>query len=147
MQTKIVKNLGELNSFVEDFFSEIIEKREKALVFGLRGDLGSGKTTFVQTVAKYFEIEEFVTSPTFVIQKKYKIKKDNHFGFENLIHIDAYRLEKAEEILMLDWEENISNSNNLIFVEWPEKIKEALPKNTKEIFFEFVDEITRKIIF
>lgn len=147
METKIIKNLEELKFFVEDFFSEIPKEREGALVIALEGNLGSGKTTFTQEVAKYFEVKEIVTSPTFVIQKKYKINNDKDLNLNNLIHIDAYRLDKDEEILMLDWQENLSDPKNLILIEWPEKIKKHLPAATKKINFEFLEETKRKLSF
>jgi tRNA threonylcarbamoyl adenosine modification protein YjeE len=105
--------------------------------------LGSGKTTFTKEVASLLGIKkEEVTSPTFVIEKIYAIQ---HKDFTHLIHIDAYRLEKSEELLHLGWEEITKDKNNLIFVEWGEKVKNILPRETKTIRFEFIDENTRTI--
>ncbi|MFC1625272.1 tRNA (adenosine(37)-N6)-threonylcarbamoyltransferase complex ATPase subunit type 1 TsaE [Patescibacteria group bacterium] len=107
----------------------------QAVVVALTGELGSGKTTFVQGFAKTLGIKEQITSPTFVIFKKYK----------NLIHFDLYRIEDLKEILDLEWEEMIKNTGNIIIVEWAEKIKKILPKNTIWVKFKHVSETKRQI--
>lgn len=107
-----------------------------AIVIGLSGELGSGKTTFAQSFAKALGIKERVISPTFMIMKKFqipKIKSQANFknqtkSFKTLIHIDAYRIEDAEEMLDLGWEEMVENPENIILVEWPENIKKIFPK-------------------
>ena len=147
MNIKLINNIDEMKDFAY-FYIENLEKEEKkARVVLLKGDLGSGKTTFVQQVAKFFEIEDYITSPTFVIQKRYIIKNDRELGFENLIHIDAYRLESGKELLDLNWEENILNPKNIIFIEWPERVDEVLPKDIKSIKFKFIDENIREIFY
>lgn len=143
--TKEIKSLEEMEEFAfstaKDLRSNSIGK--KAVVLGLFGDLGSGKTTFTQSLAKAFGIKQIVTSPTFVIEKIYKLPKTENF--EHLIHIDAYRLEGEEEMLELGWETILNNPKNIIVIEWPERIEKILPKDMQKIFFEFVDENTRKI--
>ena len=128
------------------------EQRKRALVLAMEGDLGGGKTTFVQGFAKGLGIKENITSPTFVILKKFKIpsfakatasKAKSKFQF--FYHIDAYRLEKPKDLLDLGFEKILSGWNNIIAVEWSEKIQKILPKNVIKIRFEFVDENTRKI--
>ncbi|MCX6717646.1 MAG: tRNA (adenosine(37)-N6)-threonylcarbamoyltransferase complex ATPase subunit type 1 TsaE [Candidatus Taylorbacteria bacterium] len=132
-----------------------------------------GKTTFTQAVAKLLNINECVTSPTFVIQKRYpilntkldknieygisnvgkeKIKndlKDQHSTFNILyssfIHIDAYRLDSGKELLALDWNRDLNDSRNLIFIEWPERVADILPENHLKINFKFVGENEREI--
>ena len=79
--------LEELEDFAADFVSKL-EKSDTAKVIGLSGNLGAGKTTFTQRVAKKLGIlEESITSPTFVIMKKYELESQ---VFDNFIHIDAY---------------------------------------------------------
>jgi len=125
------------------FLKNIKPNKNGATVVGLSGDLGSGKTTFTKEVANILGIKkDLVTSPTFVIEKIYKI---SHPDFSHLIHIDAYRLEKSEELVKLGWDEIIKDSKNLILLEWPERVKDILPKETKMVYFEFIDEETRRI--
>src|SRR3989344_6867263 len=96
----ISKSLGETEKIAREFLAKIIVKNENgATVVGLYGDLGSGKTAFTQATAKCLGVKEAVTSPTFVIEKIYKLDRQN---FEHLIHIDAYRLGSGNEILHLD---------------------------------------------
>ena len=125
--------------FVE---KEFVKNDGGALIVGLYGDLGSGKTAFTQVVEKCLGVKETVTSPTFVIEKIYKL---DHRDFEHLIHIDAYRLKNGDELLHLGWEEIAKNPKNIIFIEWPERVAEILPNNMKKIYFTFVNEDTREI--
>ncbi len=94
---------------------------DKALVVGLSGHLGAGKTAFVKEVAKVLGISESVTSPTFVLMKFYKANVDN-FKWQNLVHLDLYRLEQKDELKALDLPRVINNKNNLIMIEWPENV-------------------------
>jgi len=146
MQTIIIKSLEEMGNFVSSFVENLPKTQKKALIIGLSGDLGSGKTTFVQGIAQSLGIKDQITSPTFVIQKRYEINSQE-FDFKNLIHIDAYRLESGEDLLILGWEEIKNNPENIIFIEWPEKVSEVLPKDIINLNFKFVDEGTREIRF
>lgn len=119
----------------------------KSLIIGLEGDLGGGKTTFLQGFARGLEIKRKVLSPTFVIIKKFNIPKDKKIKsrFLNFYHIDCYRLEKSKDILELDFESIISDPKNIIAIEWVDRIKEALPKEMIFIKFKFVDKNKREI--
>ena len=139
----ISKSISDTQKIAKDFIEKIaVGFYENALVVGLYGDLGSGKTTFTQAIAKIFNIKEDVTSPTFVIEKIYTI---NDKKFKKLIHIDAYRLDSAKELSALDWERTLGDSKNIIFIEWPERVLEVLPKNHAKIFFKFLSENEREI--
>src|SRR4030042_904491 len=109
--------------------------RTRALLIGLEGNLGSGKTTFIQGFAKGLGIKQKITSPTFVIIKKFQVSSYQEQvaslpvipaelnKFQDFYHIDCYRIEKPEEILDLGFQKIISNSKNIICLEWAEKIK------------------------
>lgn len=99
---------------------------DSATVVALSGDLGAGKTTLTQFVAKHFGVDEVVQSPTFVIMKLYPVE---HERYERLIHIDAYRIEKEEEMQTLGLHRLVADPKNLILIEWPEKIAGLLPEN------------------
>ncbi|MBL4644606.1 MAG: tRNA (adenosine(37)-N6)-threonylcarbamoyltransferase complex ATPase subunit type 1 TsaE [Candidatus Pacebacteria bacterium] len=118
--------------------------RERATVVALHGDLGAGKTTFAQSMARALGITESVVSPTFLIQKRYSLEGQ---VFSNVIHIDAYRLKSAEQLEVLDWEELTNDPSNLILIEWPENITDLLAPETKHIYFEYIDEVTRSISY
>ena len=119
---------------VGEILAQEIKKGQKALIIGLEGELGSGKTTFIQGLAKGLKIKERITSPTFVIMKK--------IGW--FYHIDCYRV-KSKDLLDLGFREIISQPN-LVVIEWAEKIKKILPKNTFWIKFEYLDKNKRKMI-
>ncbi len=139
----ISRSLSETEKIAKNFLEKIsVGVSDKALVIGLYGDLGSGKTTFVQDIAKIFGVKEFVTSPTFVIEKIYDIK---HPTFKKIVHIDAYRIDSAKELLVLGWQDIINDEKNLILIEWPERVGDILPKNHTKVFFKFVSEGEREI--
>ncbi|MHB1316714.1 MAG: tRNA (adenosine(37)-N6)-threonylcarbamoyltransferase complex ATPase subunit type 1 TsaE [Minisyncoccota bacterium] len=120
--------LEETKAFAVDFVKTLSPQENKATVLGLYGDLGAGKTSFTQGLASALGIIDTVVSPTFVIEKIYTLENQK---FSHLIHIDAYRIEKSEEMLHLGWEEIISNPDNLIVVEWPELITDIMPSHVQ----------------
>ncbi|HLB95578.1 MAG TPA: tRNA (adenosine(37)-N6)-threonylcarbamoyltransferase complex ATPase subunit type 1 TsaE [Patescibacteria group bacterium] len=120
-------------------------------VIGLIGELGSGKTAFVKGLAKGLGIQEPITSPTFVVLREYNILRPKlHLrGVVNmvrkLIHVDAYRLEKIEEIKSAGIEDYWGRKDAIMVIEWAEKIKKILPKNTIYIRFKHISENIREI--
>lgn len=116
---------------------------EQATVLGLSGDLGSGKTAFVKALAVSVGVSETVVSPTFVIEKIYKLPVGK--SFQHLIHIDAYRLGDESELRAIGWDEILSKPENLIVIEWPGKVRGLMPKGAYEVKFKFVDDMTREI--
>lgn len=111
------------------------EKRNGALVLALEGELGAGKTHFAKGVASYLGIERNITSPTFVLMKRYG----------NFYHLDCYRVHASNEILDLGWEEIISDTGNIVLVEWAERIKDILPPGTIWLHFKNKGENKREI--
>lgn len=154
----VSKNTEETRIIAKNFLQNLKQTKNKALVVGLHGNLGSGKTTFVQFIAEELGIEGNITSPTFVIEKIYPVKfrqrrmgfnraseTENHNWPKKLIHIDAYRLKNGDELKTLGFEEILKDSENLIMIEWPENVFDALPEDILKIEFEFIDENTRRI--
>lgn len=141
----ISKSIAETENLAEVFAKELITKgtSKKALVIGLYGDLGAGKTAFSKALATAFGINETVSSPTFVIEKIYEIE---NFSWKKLIHIDAYRLKSGEELKKLGFDREIIDKENIILIEWAERIEEILPKDTIRINFTHVSENERDIV-
>lgn len=116
-------------------------RKDKSIVLNLKGNLGAGKTTFVQGLASGLGIRKKILSPTFIIFNKYKIK-DGYF-----YHIDCYRIEKEKEIIDLGFDQIVNNPKNIIAIEWGEKIKKIMPKSAIEIKFKITKEDKRKITY
>lgn len=117
------------------------QKQEAAYVVGLEGELGSGKTTFVQEVARIFGIEGRVTSPTFVVLKMYPIDRA---PFKRLVHVDLYRLH-TDDPDTIGWSEYVKDPENLILAEWPLRIHGGIPKGTRVLSFSVLGEDRRLI--
>ncbi len=141
---RITNSLEEFKNTARDFARGLSPRIDRATVVGLYGDLGAGKTTFTQAVGEELGVGEKMTSPTFVIMKRFKIK-DLGFKFENLIHIDSYRLKSGEDLIRLGWNEIVTNPGNLILVEWADRITDILPEDRLEVRLTFIDEHTRCI--
>lgn len=138
---EVIRGVETMHTRAADFV-RALTPNEKATVIGLTGDLGSGKTTFVQGVARALGVTESVTSPTFVIEKIYPLKNQ---PFKKLVHIDAYRLKNAHELEVLGWRELLGDPSNLIFIEWPENVPDTLPKNAPTLTLHVIDEHARRI--
>ena len=134
--------LSDLSQFVKDALTRLAPKNT-ATIIALRGDLGAGKTTFTQALARELGITATVQSPTYILMRKYQIS--NHKparptgGFQTLIHIDAYRLENPKEFSALKPEQFLSDPKTLVVVEWPEKVAGALPPADLTINFSSQD--------
>ncbi len=131
----ISKSITKTQKIAKDLIKKIPKTRDSAFVIALKGDLGGGKTTFVKGLAKGLNIKEKITSPTFVIYKKYN----------NFYHFDCYRIEKAKEILDLGFKQIIQDPKNIVAIEWAEKIKRIIPKQALWITFKFIDQSKREI--
>jgi len=123
--------------------SSPFKKNQKAFIIGLVGDLGCGKTAFLQGFVRGLGIKEKITSPTFIILKKFSIPNSN---FQYFYHIDCYRINRSKEILSLGLNEIIDNPQNIIAIEWVDKISKVLPKKFLLFEFQFVGKNKRKII-
>ena len=110
----------------------LAQEISRPVVLALTGDLGSGKTTFIQGFIKGLGVKKRITSPTFVIMRTYNLKPKTY----NLIyHIDCYRISKPKELVKLGFKEILQTPKAIILIEWAEKVRKILPKNT--IWLEF----------
>ena len=159
----ITKSPSQTKGLGKNLAKEILKSppQKEALILGLKGDLGGGKTTFLQGFAMGLGIKEKILSPTFVIIKKFSITEPRNSGakvkiktkssspskskFSNFYHIDCYRIERLKGVLDLGFREIISDSQNIVTIEWADRIDKILPAKAIIINFEFVDQKTRKI--
>ena len=145
MKKITIENLIDLENFAKELLGEILAKKtekNQATIIALSGNLGAGKTTLVQILAKELGVSEKVTSPTFTIMKGYELVGGE---FKQLIHMDAYRIEDLNELGPLRFSEILDNKNNLLFIEWAEKIQSALPSEIVKINIEILSDGRREI--
>ena len=113
------------------------------------GDLGSGKTTFVQGLIKGLGIKKRIISPTFILVRHYDIPSTlGSESAKNIYHIDLYRLEGniKDQLRELGFSDIISDNSNIVLVEWADKATEAFPSNAVWMEFENAGGDKRKIM-
>jgi tRNA threonylcarbamoyladenosine biosynthesis protein TsaE len=153
----LTKSAAETKKLGEKLAKTVLKMKvgKKAFVIALEGELGGGKTTFLQGFAKGLGIKEKILSPTFVILKKFPVQgvlprrirlgRRPASGWKYFCHFDCYRINKPKEILDLGFKEIISNPGNIVAIEWAERIKKILPRDTLIVGFKFINETKRKI--
>lgn len=134
-QNYITNSSEEAKALAKKFAKSITGRKFLAFY----GNLGGGKTTFVQGLAKGLGINRRIISPTFIILRKYKMKKGNFY------HIDLYRIDRLDQLESIGLDEIMNEENSVIVVEWAEKMTHLLPSKRIEIHFKFVDENKREI--
>lgn len=113
-------------------------------LFCLWGDLGAGKTTFVQGLLEGLGASRPYISPTFVIMKQYDLPARNVTGIERVYHADAYRVE-TKDFETLGFAEWCADPKGIVILEWPERIQNILPSKRIDIIFKSLNENEREI--
>ena len=113
---------------------------EGARVVALEGELGAGKTLFIQGLAKALGIKANIKSPTFVLMKNYPLA-----GGYTFYHLDCYRLRDEQDLIPLEIGEILSDPKNIVMIEWSERVANILPKKYCRVHIDHIDEQTRKI--
>lgn len=114
--------------------AKLAKRLHGGAVLALYGELGAGKTKFIQGLAEALGIKSRVTSPTFNILRVYSLKgrKDKADSF---YHIDAYRLASGRDLLALGAEEFLGAPNSIAAIEWAERVEDILPPQTIRLRF------------
>jgi tRNA threonylcarbamoyladenosine biosynthesis protein TsaE len=141
---KTLLHPDQTEAFAAEVVLALMPKETHATVIGLRGDLGAGKTAFVKGAGKALGITEHMTSPTFVIEKRYALEGK---AFSTLVHIDAYRLKDGAELVALRFAETLKDPKTLILIEWPDHVASAMPSYATYFALEYVDEQTRTVVY
>lgn len=149
----LTKSADETKEFGKKIATDLIRNQEAGIrnngvVLALTGELGSGKTTFVQGLAVGLGIKQRILSPTFILMRKYQLRiTNNELRITGFYHIDLYRLEEnvEDEVRNLGIDEFWKNHENIIAIEWAEKIKSMVPKNAIWVEFKNMGEDKRKI--
>lgn len=111
--------------------SYVAAKLKPGHVIALFGPLGSGKTTFVQALAKELDIRRVPPSPTFALMRQYAVPKSSPYykKISRIIHVDAYRIEDERDLAMLDLDEELKDGRSILVIEWAEKVKNWLKRH------------------
>lgn len=138
MTTIHVPSLEQLPAAAEKF----VETMGDATVYAFYGDMGAGKTTFINALCRRLGVEDDVTnSPSFAIINEYR----SDTTAELIYHFDLYRLEDIDEALEIGVEDYF-DSGTLCFLEWPERIADILPDDTISVDIKVNDDESRDII-
>lgn len=140
MQTIQTYNFEETRKVGEEF----VRSLQGGDVICLRGDLGAGKTTFMQGLAKGLGITHRIISPTFIILRTYNLPQKKN-GIAHLYHMDLYRTESQDDLEGLGISEIFKEKDVLVAIEWSEKLGAFLPAKRWELDFEWISEQQRKI--
>lgn len=124
---------------------DLAHQKSSALVFALVGELGTGKTTFTQGFAKGLGVKEKLVSPTFILMRIYHPPARR--PFKNFYHLDLYRLASHNDASELGFSEIFQDRENVVVIEWADKISSLLPPQTKFIEFRHISQNKRSIVF
>ena len=123
------------------------EALETGDVICLQGDLGAGKTTFVQGIAQGWGSVDSVSSPTFILVNVYRQADQSKGGstLPLLFHMDAYRLDSTPEAEELDLDSMLAQG--ALLIEWPERMNGLIPKEHLWVNLEHIDDEEREMKF
>src|SRR3989338_2255941 len=147
--TKSPRETQKLGHFLLNKIS--LSTQKTGFVIALSGELGAGKTTLAQGLAKILGIKTKVKSPTFTLIKRYKLPKKiknsklKILNSKYLYHIDCYRLNNHKDLLSLGIKDILKDKENIVLIEWPERIKKILSDKKINVRIEHIDKNTRKI--
>ena len=138
MTTIHVDSIAQLPEAAEKFVAVMDDRT----VYAFYGQMGAGKTTFINALCRHLGVEDDVTnSPSFAIINEYR----SDTTAELIYHFDLYRLEDIDEALEIGVEDYF-DSGALCFLEWPERIEDILPDDTVRVDIRVNDDDSRDII-
>ena len=149
MKVFISRSSAETKKFAEKLAKQIANRkaqsahRTHALVLALVGELGSGKTTFVQGFFKGLGIKKRALSPTFIIVRRFALRDSR---FAHVYHVDAYRIKKPKELLKIGFKEILSDPKNIVLIEWADKIRKILPRRARWLSFSHGEAAHKRIL-
>lgn len=139
MQEFISHNLADTEKIAQNLLSNLGDKS----ILALSGSLGAGKTTFVKFLAAVLGVKENITSPTFVLLKVYELEKQ---FYKKFVHVDCYRLDGNEDLADIGLQDYVSDSSNLVLIEWADKISNLPLDKVLHVKIEILGETSRKFI-
>lgn len=137
MKTIKINSLDSINDAAHEFIAQMGDET----VYAFYGEMGAGKTTFINALCKELGVEDDTTnSPSFSIINEYR----SDTTAELIYHFDLYRLESIEEAFDIGVEDYF-DSGALCFLEWPERIADILPNDTVKVSIVVNDDNSRTI--
>lgn len=124
---------------IDESAADLLKNLDGRKVVALHGEMGAGKTTFINALCKQLQVTDAVSSPTFSIINQYQTKTA-----DIVYHLDLYRLKSEEEAVMAGVED-CYYSGHICFVEWPEKAVTLLPENTLHCYLSLAGHNARKL--
>lgn len=144
MKSQISNNYLQTQKIAEDFAKTL----KGGEIVCLYGDLGAGKTTFTQGLARGLGVKNRIISPTFIIVRKYNIKNSNlSQNVKVFYHIDLYRVEDEKELDNLGMDEILADKNAVVVIEWAEKLGKKMPEKRVDIYLDNLDDNERQIVW
>ncbi len=125
---------------IEEAAAEFAKEFEKHRVIAFHGKMGAGKTTFIKALCNHLKVVDNVTSPTFALINEYRTESE-----DVVFHFDFYRIENIEEAMDLGYEDYFY-SNNLCFIEWPEKVESLMPETYLKAEIVEVEDGSREVL-
>ncbi len=136
----------ETKKIAELLGQSILQGGNGPFIIALEGDLGAGKTTFIKGLARGLGLRRKMVSPTFLMARRYRLRS-NPRGFENLYHVDAYRMRTARDLEVTGVAEALRGATNIVAIEWADLVKKYLPQRTLWITMQHKKENTRMLSF
>jgi tRNA threonylcarbamoyladenosine biosynthesis protein TsaE len=132
-----IENINQIHIAAKEFLN--LTGNYKIFLF--KGEMGSGKTTFIKAICSELGVSQEVTSPTFAIVNEYETPRG-----QQIYHFDLYRIDKIEELLDIGFEEYL-NSDARIFIEWPELAENIIQAPTLLVNIKVSESEKREISF
>lgn len=131
--------LDEIENFAREFWNRFSDKK----VFAFTGEMGAGKTTFIQAVCRAMGVRTVMSSPTFSIINEYEYSCEG--TPKAVFHIDLYRIKDEEEAISAGVED-VLLSGHICFVEWPEKAMGLFPEDTVRLQIKLMNAQSRQLV-
>ena len=133
-KTFVSRSPRETQRFAGTLIHALVARGRGPIILALSGNLGSGKTTFLQGLARALGVREKVKSPTFVLAQWYELDKRLR-PFRHFVHVDVYRLGSPREAAHFGLRDLLRDRDAIIAIEWADRVRTLIPKNAVRISF------------
>ncbi len=143
----VSRSAAETKVFARRTIHKLTRAGHRPLVIALSGELGSGKTTFIQGLAAALGIRAKLQSPTFVLMKRYRLPRAGQGRpYRHLVHADAYRLNSSVDARRAGLSAAFGDADDIVVIEWAERIRKLVPKRAVWIRFTHGRRFSERVI-